>query len=406
MSTEIRPVESEEFDSFTNATGVGFGWHPTPEEIEDIRPVAEYDRTLATFDGEEIVSTTGIFSFEMTLPGGSLPTAGVTWVSVKPTHRRRGVLRDMMRRQLNDVHERGEALAALWASESVIYGRFGYGMAAGAVELEIERARTALDYEPDVSGRCRLVTRDEALTSWPAVYDRVRADQPGFYSRTEDWWKHHTLPERDKPSGGFSARYYVQYEEEGEPLGYVRYRVKNENRDGLPNGTIAVQKLIAATDAAYGALWQFVFGVDLMGRIKAHQRPMEEPLLWMLADPRQLVRRPYDGLWVRIIDVAPALEARHYAASGRLVLAVRDEFCDWNEGRFELQGGPDGATCRRTDAEADLTLGAADLGAIYLGGTRLGTLARAGRVAGDAAALARAEAMFSWDPQPWCPEVF
>ena len=403
---EVRAVTSEEFDTFVNATGVGFGWHPTGEEIEGIRHIAEYDRTLATFDGEEIVSTTGIFSFDMTVPGGSLPTAGVTWVSVKPTHRRRGVLRAMMQRQLNDVHERGEALAALWASESIIYGRFGYGMAAETVILKIDRLRTDLAYQPNTPGRCRLVTRDEALASWPKVWDRFRASQPGSYSRSEAWWQNHTMREKDTPRGGYSGRYFVQYEEDGEPLGYVRYRLRENDEDGNSNGTTAVQELIAATDHAYAALWQYIFGIDLMSTITAHLRPSDEPLLWMLADPRRLVRRPWDGLWMRTVDVIPALEGRRYPVEGQLVLEIRDSICSWNEGRYQLEGGPDGATCRRTDAKADVTLGAADLGAVYMGGTRIRSLARAGRVAGDDAALAKAEAMFGWDPQPWCPEVF
>ena len=406
MEYELRPIRPDEWEKFVAADAVAFGWNPSAEEFTDVQQIFEIDRSLATFDGSDIVSTTGIFSWELTVPGGALPAAGVTWVSVMPTHRRQGILTAMMRRQLSDVHDRGEALAALWASESVIYGRFGYGLAVEGVDIEIDRARTTLARAPEAPGRCRLVTREEALSSWPGVYDRVRAVQPGFYSRSELWWKHHSLRENERPQRGFHSRFFVQYEEDGTPLGYARYRTRNDSQNGYPSGTVAVHELVAAGPEANAALWQYVFGVDLMGTITAFNRPVHDPLLWMLADPRRLVRKSYDSMWVRVIDVPPALEARRYSATGKLVLDVRDDFCPWVEGRYELESGAEGARCRPTDAEADIVLRAADLGAVYMGGVRFGTLARAGRIEGDARALARADAMFSWDPLPWCHEVF
>ena len=198
----------------------------------------------------------------------------------------------------------------------------------------------------------------------------------------------------------------MQYEEDDEPLGYARYRVRGDGSPGWPNGTLAVQELMALTENAYAALWSYLFGVDLIANIEAHHRRVDEPLFWMLADPRRLVRRQYDTLWVRLVDIPAALEARRYATEGRLVLDVRDPFCPWTEGRYELEGGPEGARCRRSDAEPDIALSAGDLGAIYLSGPRLTTLRQAGRVQGDWEALRRADAMFAWDPAPWCPEVF
>ncbi|MGB2694116.1 MAG: GNAT family N-acetyltransferase [Dehalococcoidia bacterium] len=405
MTHEIRPIVPEEFEAFAAAAATAFGNPTSAEHQERERHIYEFDRSLAVFDGEEIVGTTGIYSFDLTVPGGALPAAGVTWVSVKPTHRRRGVLSSMMQRQLSDVRERGEVIAALWASESIIYGRFGYGIAAHGAELRIERDHTALAPGETPTGRCRLVSREEALSSWPTVYDRALPTQPGMYSRSQAWWEHKTLRnvEHGEPPG---ARFFVQYEEDGQPLGFARYRVKVDGRDGIPYSTLYVSDLIATTGAAYRALWQYLFGVDLIGVIEAGRRHVDEPLVWMLTDPRRLLRRVQDRLWVRVIDVAGALEARRYAAEGRVVFNVKDAFCSWNEGRYELEGGPDGARCKRSDATAEVTLAAADLGAAYLGGTSLRTLARAGRVGGDARALARADAMFSWHPRPWCPEVF
>ena len=407
MGIEIRPIVPEEFDTFVTATYIGFGSPVAePNETENTKALCEYDRTLAGFDGEEIVSTTGIFSFEMTVPGGSLPTAGVTWVSVKPTHRRQGLLTNMMRQQLSDIRDRNEPIAALWASESLIYGRFGYGLAAQCHALKIDRLRTKLAYEPPANGRTRLISRDEALATWPKVYDKVLPGQPGMYSRSETWWKHHTLPEKEGRGGRFGGRFYVVYEEDGEPLGYARYRTREEEDNNAPAGVLGVQELMTATDSAYAGLWHYLFGIDLIGTIQARLRRVDEPLYWMLADPRRLVRTPNDSLWVRVVDVPAALEARRYASDVSLVIDVRDPFCDWTEGRYQLEGGLDGATCKRTDAGADITVNAEDLGAAYMGGTQLSLLARAGRVDGDPDALRRADAAFGWTPLPWTPEVF
>ncbi len=408
MSYQVRPISPDEFDAFARANAAGFSNDFWLAHLDGVPSYFECDRSLGVLDGEEFVGTTSIFSFDTTVPGGgALPTAGVTWVSVKPTHRRRGILGRMMRRQLADVRERGDPIATLWASESVIYGRFGYGLAADTLDLEIERTRTAFAHHPPSSGRLRLVDRDQALAAWPAVYDAVRAAHPGVHSRSENWWKDKTLPEKDRQGGGgFSGRFFVQYEEDGKPLGYARYRVRHGGENGLANGTLAVQELMAASDGAYAALWRYLFGVDLVGTIAARLRRSDEPLRYMLADPRRLLRRPADSLWLRIVDPVLSLERRRYAAEGRLVLDVKDAFCPWVEGRYELEGGPDGARCRATGAEPDLTLSAADLGAAYLGGTRFAALRRAGRVDGDGSAVQRADAMFAWDPLPWCPEVF
>jgi len=406
VSIALRPIAPDEFEAFARANATGFSADVNLEGLEQTRDYFEFDRSLVALEGEEMAGTTAIFSFDLTVPGGALPTAGVTWVSVKPTHRRRGVLSQMMRRQLSDVRERGEPIAALWASESVIYGRFGYGLAADAVSLTIDRAHAALAQQEASCGRCRFVTRDEALAAWPAVYGRVLREHPGMYSRSQAWWQKKSLREHDRAPPGLSPRFCVQYEEDGEVQGYASYRVRGDSRDGVPNGTLYVRELMAASDAAYAALWRFLFGVDLVAIIEANLRRVDEPLRWMLADPRRLSRRPSDSLWVRLVDVPAALAGRRYAAEGRVVFDVRDGVCSWNAGRYELEAGPEGAVCHPTTDDAGITLDVADLGAVYLGGARLQTLRRAGRVEGDDTALRLADAMFAWEPLPWCPEVF
>jgi predicted acetyltransferase len=406
MTITYRAVTAEEFPDFRATNAFGFGHDVDDSAPDTVTLFHELERTTAAFDDGQIVGTTGVYTFDLTVPGGVVPTAGVTWVAVRPTHRRRGVLNGMMRTQLDNVRERGEALAALWASEAPIYGRFGYGQAAEAVEMRIERPYAVLRHTVPFSGRTRLVDREEALTTWPGIYDMVRPHQPGMISRSSSWWamRHLRLPE--KPEGGYSKSFRIQYEEGGTPLGYVRYRLKEAWENGVAAGKLQIGELIAATPAAYSALWSYIFGVDLVRTITQEYGHVDEPLVHMLADQRRLFRRTQDSLFVRIVDVPKALAARRYESAGSLVIEVADAFCGWNTGRYALEGGPDGATCSKTDAAPDISLESEALGAVYLGGNRFQTLARAGRIHGSTEALRRADAMFAWDPLPWIPEIF
>ncbi|MGH9166786.1 MAG: GNAT family N-acetyltransferase [Acidimicrobiia bacterium] len=406
MDIELRPIGTEEFEDFVAVMGAAFSWDPRPEDLEHSRAITEFDRTLAAFEGDRIVGTAGAFSYELTVPGGSLPAAGVTAVSVFPTHRRRGILSSMMRHQLDDVRERGEPLAILWASESIIYGRYGYGIAADGLAFELERTYARLANPVEVPGRVRLVERDEALKTWPEVYDRARRERPGAVNRTEAWWDHETLYDPEHHRDGYTVNRLAVYEEGGRALGYVRYRIKDDWPGGLPGSELAVGELISTTPQSYVGLWQYVLGVDLIRKIEARRRPPDEPLRWMLADPRRLQRRPSDALWARLVDVPTALTGRRYSVRGSLIIEVRDAFCPWNEGTYLLEGGPEGASCRTTRAAPEIVLSAAELGAAYLGGTPLSVLRAAGRVQGEEEAVRRADLMFSWSPAPWSPEVF
>jgi predicted acetyltransferase len=379
---------------------------PTDEELAVSRVITEFDRTLAFFDGQEIVATAGIFSFEMTVPGGSLPCGGVTRVSVLSTHRRRGLLTAMMRRQLDDMHERGEPLAALYASETLIYGRYGYGLATYQAEVEVERARGAFARPLRSSGRLSMVEMPAAIAAFARVWESARANHPGMLALDERWMRTE-LADLEVFREGASPQYRVLHESEGKPSGYAVYRIKMDWDAAGPMGTLRLEALIAATVEAYAALWRHVLDVDLMAKVSAQMRPVEEPLRFLLADARQPKTRVEDGIWLRLVDVQRALAARRYAVEGRLVLQVRDSFCSWNAGRWELAGGPGGTEVRRSDATPDLELDAADLAALYLSGNRFRTLQQAGRVVeGRAGAVARADGMFATDRAPWCPSHF
>ena len=409
MDYPIRPITAEEAPAFFRANAIGFSHDPRPEEgIAQTLKYADLSRSISVWDESSVVGTAGTWTFEMTVPGGYVPCGGLTWVSVLPSHRRKGILTAMMRNQLDSVRDRGEAIAALWASEAIIYGRFGYGLASeGIEELKIDRVHTELRYGPPFSGRTRYVERAEALEKWPAVWDAVRAVRPGMHNRTRGWWEHRIF--RDPPwpgPPGYSQNFNIQYEEDGQVLGYARYRVKEEWHDGVPASTLAVSALMASTDAAYAGLWNHIFGVDLIQTIVGEWRPVDEPLFYMLSDSRRLGRRPGDSLWVRMVDIPRALEARRYRAEGRVVFEVADEFCPWNAGRYALEGGPDGARCKATGEDADVRLTVNELGALYLGGTRAYPLARAGRIEASEQTLQRVDAMFGWNPLPWAPEIW
>lgn len=405
----MRPVTLDEFKAYGHAAGLAFSEHVSDDDLDGWKLTFEPDRSLAVFDEGQIVGTAGAFTFDMTLPGMmTIPVAGVTAVGVLPTHRRQGILTAMMRRQLDDVRARGEALAVLLASESAIYRRYGYGIATSMATYEIERRYAALARPWELRGRVRMITYEEALRLLPPLYDQVRRRQPGALNRTQARWES-MLRNPDKPMGAEGAPFFVAYvSASGDTEGVAIYRVKRQWEFGINTSVLVVRELITLTTEANAALWQFLFGVDLIHTIQAVNRPVDEPLRWRLADPRRLrVLRFTDDLWVRLLDIPVALAARRYAQSGRVVFEVHDAFRPEVSGRYMLEGGPTGAQCRMTDAAADITLDVVDLGAAYLGGVRFTTLARAGRVVEQTSnALARADAMFLSEPVPWCATPF
>ena len=371
----FRTLSEHDWDDWvvSNARGFLEDVGVAAEEGEQVRSEIEFDRCLGAFDGDELVGKTHAISLSMSVPGGDLPTAGVTAVTVSPTHRRRGILTELTRRQLDDIRERGEPLAALTASESLIYGRFGYGMAAQADRVSIDRRHT--DFVPAA----------------PAA--------PGGEIRF-------VAPRSEKPEDGFTRRQYVEYSGHSGLEGYASYAVRADSVEGIARGSLRLHELVATNPAAETALWRYVFGVDLVEAIEAHNRPPDDPLPWMLADPRRLRRLRLDNLWLRILDVPAALEGRSYLADGRLVLDVRDPFGPWAAGRVEIDVEDGNARCRPSDAPGDLTLGAGDLAAVYLGGVSPTVLARAGRIEGSPEALRLADALFAWHTAPWCADQF
>jgi predicted acetyltransferase len=414
----LRAITPDEFEAFCAVPVQAFNdSESAAEATEHERIVFEFDRSLAALDGEEIVGTTAGYSFQLTIPGGIAGAGGVTFVSVLPSHRRRGILSAMMRHQLADIAARGEAIAALFASEAGIYGRYGYGCASRQLRLVIRRGEGAL--RPAAAGpgvgpgpvRLQAAEPTEVRTELAKVYDSVVPHRPGMIARDERWWQA-VLDDPEFVRRGMGPQRCLLAGDASGPRGYALYRTRPDwDEDGLPYGSLSVREFIAADAAAVAALWADLLTRDLIGEVIARQRPVDDPLLEMLADRRRARASMSDGLWIRLTDVGAALRQRRYSCAADVVIEVTDELLPANAGRWRLRcpGPADAGTasCERTTAAADIVLPVAALGAGYLGGTRLGALAAAGLVnERKHGALARLSAAMYSDPAPWCPSMF
>ena len=409
MTFELRPTTDEEFPVFARQLEDAFGFHFDEANIDEFRSTTEIERTIAACDGDQIVGTAGAYSFELTVPGGvQVDAAGVTIVTVRSTHRRRGILRSMMAHQLDDVAQRGEPIAILTASESLIYGRFGYGLATLGASWKIDTDHAQLAHASRSDGRIRMSDAAEIGEHAPRLYDVRRTEIPGAVTRSDAWWKV-WLKDRPFERDGASARWYVVHENgHGQIDGFLAYRRVRKWAAGVAQDELRADQLYGVDDDVEAALWQYMFDHDLVGTVSASSRPVDEPMRWRLADPRRIVTTEVtDKLWLRILDVPAALSSRHYGTDDRLVIEVDDRFRPETSDRYLLEGAPNGAACTRTDAEPDLTMDIADLGAIYLGGVTATALRRAGRITEQRPdAAARADTLFLSTPAPWMTTGF
>ena len=404
---EVRTITEDEVPAYSDAVSRGFNKLPRPGDADFFRPRMAVDRTYGALDGAVFVATARSFPTLLSVPGPcSLGVAAVTNVTVQATHRRRGVLTEMMRRQLDDVAARGEAAAILIASEAPIYGRFGYGAATENLRLEIDTRALRFTAHPR-PGRVRYVDADELRSIGPGVYERFHASQPGAILRDDRWWDAMTgitlRPGADPPA--FMA---VFDEPDGTTTGFVHYSVVQKWESRTPASTVVLKELLSVSDAAYDALWRLVASVDLTVHVTAADRPAREPLRSMIEDLRHVQEAERnDFLWVRLLDVPTALASRRYRVSDRIVIEVVDAFRPASGGRFVLDAGPDGAACTASSEAPDLTVTQSDLGACFLGSTPLWTASVAGRVAehrpGAAAAFDR---LFGSERPAWCHTWF
>ncbi len=404
----IRTGAADEWPAVSRLLGMLFH-NASEEQTRDVEgSVFEPDRSLVAEDDGLIVGHAAAYTRELTVPGAVVPAAHVTLVGVAPTHRRRGVFTRMMRRQLDEVAAAGrEPVAVLWASETSIYPRFGYGMAAQRLQADIAtREITLTAAPPPVPGRLRMITPADAIPDLARVYERVRAQRPGWSGRDDRWWRF-VLADGPAHREGATALRGVVHDTADGPTGYALWRTESAWEHGGPAGVVRVREVVAAGPEAYAALWRFLLTIDLTRTVRADFLAFDEPLQHLVNEPRRLGLRVSDGLWVRLADLPAALAARRYATEVDVVLDVTDDHLPGNTGRWRLTGGPDGATCVPATGPADLACTVLELGAAYLGGTALGALAAAGRVRElTPGALGRASAAFGWYRMPNPTEVF
>jgi predicted acetyltransferase len=406
MPPIVRPVREEEMPAFLAAMGTSFLDRPDEQRLgPEFARLWDLERTLLALDGEVICGTYRSWASELTVPGGArLPAAAVTAVSVRPTHRRRGILRSMLGAAHADIRARGEALALLYASEYPIYGRFGYGPGTRSATWTLDTRSTQVIGQP---GHVDLATPDAgARQTVQGVFEAWRLQQVGEMRRLDYFWDL-DLGLREAlwgpPWKGFLA---LHRDASGTVDGYVRYTAEEKWEERQPRGKIKVDDLHALTPEAYRALWHYLAGIDLASTIRSERGSVDEPLPWLLTNARAATPSDVgDALWVRLMDVPRALEARSYERSGRLVLEVSDR--GGESQRLELDAGPDGARCRPSRRAADLTLDRAALGAAYLGGTPLrDAVLASGADEHRPGSMALADGLLRTLASPWCTTFF
>ncbi|MFF3890900.1 GNAT family N-acetyltransferase [Streptomyces sp. NPDC001914] len=412
---DVRPIAGSDLRDWLRAVKTGFLQEPavTDEDVENRRTAFIMGRTLGAFDGSRCVATFRSFPQELTAVGGAaVPADAISNVTVSPTHRRRGLLTRMMKADLAAARERGDVVATLIAAEYPIYGRYGFGPATTSTEWTVDIPRTGLDPRwsgPADGGRIDLVDAEDVRKAGPELHDRFRRARPGAINRDARWWQMNTGLLR---FAGFPWKepFYAAYRSaSGEIEGLVAYTADDDWADSnQPHNTAEVKWLIAVTPAAERALWSYLCSIDWITQVKTGRRAPDDLLPQFLPDPRGArLTSQTDWLWVRILDVVRALEARTYGTAGTLVLDVRDESGP-DGGRYRLSAAPDGtATCVPVTEEADLSLSIADLSTLWLGDESAVRLAALGRVRErQEGAAALADALLRTSRRPWCPDIF
>lgn len=407
MTITIRPITEGEDAAYLNPIATAFGFEVSPPRLARFRAIPELQVRLAAFDGDEIVGTAGSWTFAMTTPGGiAVDTEGLTVVAVLPTHRRRGILRQLMRAHLDEARARGKSVASLFATEGSIYGRFGYGLASLAGGIQLDRDRSAFVGSPGLAAgaRFRLLDHDAAARAFPPIWERVRLTTPGMFTRSDGWWRSRRMFDAEWMRAGRPPLLRVLCEIDGRPAGYALYRLGTKVVHDTLIGSLEVAEAIGDSPAATRAIWRYLCDTDLVRTITADLLPVDHPLIHLLAEPGRLAMRLNDALWIRLVDVAAALSQRGWEAEGPpLTIGVTDAFCPWNQGTYRLAEGK----AARTSEAPDLSVDVDALGAAYLGGFSFTRMADAGRaVEHTRGALLRADALFRSARAPWCPEVF
>lgn len=399
-------MTDDDLPALRSVDGWAFGTSISDSRWRVASSALERDRQLGAFDEESLVGHSACLGHVLTVPGGTVPAAGVTWVGVQPSHRRRGVMSALLRRQLTELAEQREPVATLWAAEPGIYGRFGFGVASRRLVVTL-RAGTSLGGKPAHIGRLALSDVHDAFDPCHDVYERLRPLRPGMVTRSREAWRESAFDDPADRSGASPLRCAVAYEEVDRPDGYVWFRTQPKWEDGTPDGTVHVHEMLAGSPAAAQALLGVVLDLDLMSGTHIWNLATDDPLLALTEHTARLRARVVDQLWARLVRVEDALAARSYDGAIDLVLDLTDEALPRNAGRWRLAADPTGVDVSRTHATPDLSMDIRTLSGAYLGDDTLARATLAGLVhehtTGAAAVLGRA---MRGERAPYCPYMF
>jgi len=372
--------------------------------IRALGPSWDAERAWGARDGGQWVATLRSEPRQLSVPGPGGETIdivadAVTNVTVAATHRRRGLMSQMMLDSLRSARERGEAVSILIPAQWPIYGRFGYSPATLSTDYVLRRSRSGAAPAGDPN-RVRQVELEEFAHAAPAVFAAARRLRAGQIDRDATWWN------RVLGLEGYTAaeelpHNWLLHEGPDGPDGLVAWKATGEMRLVPPLATVEVWELASATGGAYRDLWAYLAGIDMIDELKLFNRPVDEPVRWLLPDARTLLpTRQVDFTWLRLLDVPSALAARRYAIDAEIVLEVVDD--ELVSGRYVLHAQGDHAECQITSRSPDVEIAQRALASIYLGGFRLAQLALAGGVRELVpGARERLDLMFSTPLPPW-----
>jgi len=409
MEPTIRLVTPDDLPDFVRAMNASLFLKLDPETTAaEVAGNWDLGRVWAAFDRDRLLGTFRTFGTELTTPGcARLAATALSAVTVMPDARRRGILRRMVAAEHAAARDRGEALSLLYAAEYPIYGRFGYGPASHEATWSLDVAAARFAGEP--SGSIELATPSVATRdAGIGAFEAWRARCPGEIRRLDYHWDYQLgLRSREDEDTRYSL-IAMHRDNSGTTDGYARYKVDDKWEHHQPRGTLTVEDLHGVDRAAEAQLWRFLAGVDWVGEVVATRRSVSDPLPWLLDNARAAhISETGDGLWVRLLDVPRALEARAYERTGSVVLEVVDDEAAGGRTRLQLDASPDGARCRSTDRSADLTLPISALGAAYLGGSPLrDAVIERGFDEHRSGALTETDALLRTIDEPWCSTFF
>jgi predicted acetyltransferase len=406
--------EQGRFATWLNAESIGF--HDGTVDPEDIpsflRAFTSDQRVLwgvhddaqpaeALGNGHP-VATYGTMVHPLNLGAHQVDVHQITAVSVRASHRRNGILRSMMTRDLQEAKERGLPLAILTASEATIYGRFGFGCATFTHSIEVD-VRERFEVTAPATGTTTLVAQEHCVALAERIFDSFHAATFGsvqrqfaYPRRSSGEWG------RERPVVDRAVRMAVHYDAEGTPAGYVSYRFAGWETTPY---TMKVVDLVAATPSAYLELWRYLGSLDLVQLVTWDGARRDDPLPWALRDRRSYqVKGTDDVLWIRLLDVVEALSRRSFRGSGRLVLEVSDDL-GLVGGSYVLTVVDGVAEVVQVDAATapDASLSVNALGSLFLGGVTASSLSAAGALtARSEDAVDLLDELFGRPEEPYC----